>query len=183
MYQYKFVVDGKWRFSKLHPTCNDGTGNINNIINTNTFPISPVQKQTPINSEITSVITAQKTESTFSTAATKSDVDSYKSEFPNRKDLHVDATSCPENYKYSYSIINSSHRKPVGKPDYLKPKDQSCLTENASYISIAIPPHINLNHLCLKPSETPQKSQTIVTSTTQRVRNKFLTIIYCKPVN
>ena len=35
MHQFKFIVDGVWRFSKKLLTCNDGKGNTNNIIDTN----------------------------------------------------------------------------------------------------------------------------------------------------
>ncbi|KAL4498315.1 hypothetical protein ABPG72_013121 [Tetrahymena utriculariae] len=34
VYQYKYIVDGQWRFSPDDPTCNDENGNINNLIDT-----------------------------------------------------------------------------------------------------------------------------------------------------
>ena len=44
IYQYKFIVDGKWRFSKSYPTQEDGNGNINNILD-NTKNVLVTQKE------------------------------------------------------------------------------------------------------------------------------------------
>ena len=41
VFQYKFIVDTIWRFSKLYPNCNDGKGNTNNIIDTSNIQVSP----------------------------------------------------------------------------------------------------------------------------------------------
>ena len=35
IYQYKFIVDDKWKISKFHPTILDSKGNLNNIIDIN----------------------------------------------------------------------------------------------------------------------------------------------------
>ena len=37
MHQYKFIVDGEWRFSPDDPTAPDEQGNINNIIDTTNY--------------------------------------------------------------------------------------------------------------------------------------------------
>lgn len=37
VYKYKFIVDGKWRFNPDNITTNDEHGNINNVIDTNTY--------------------------------------------------------------------------------------------------------------------------------------------------
>ena len=42
IYQYKFIVDGEWKFSKKFPTKDDGNGNINNILdNTKNILVQP----------------------------------------------------------------------------------------------------------------------------------------------
>ena len=42
IYQYKFIVDGNWKFSKYYPTIDDGNGNINNILdNTKNILVNP----------------------------------------------------------------------------------------------------------------------------------------------
>ena len=45
IYQYKFIVDGKWRCSKSFPTKEDGNGNINNFLD-NTKNILVMAKDT-----------------------------------------------------------------------------------------------------------------------------------------
>ena len=34
LHQYKFIVDGVWRYSEDQPKCHDGNGNTNNIVDT-----------------------------------------------------------------------------------------------------------------------------------------------------
>ena len=45
IYQYKFIVDGEWKFSKKFPTKDDGNGNINNILdNTKNILVQPKEE-------------------------------------------------------------------------------------------------------------------------------------------
>ena len=45
IYQYKFIVDGEWKYSNKYPTQVDGMGNINNILdNTNNVLVRPKEK-------------------------------------------------------------------------------------------------------------------------------------------
>lgn len=45
IYQYKFIVDGEWRFSPEDPTIPDPNGNINNVIDTTKFqPLVSIKK-------------------------------------------------------------------------------------------------------------------------------------------
>jgi 5'-AMP-activated protein kinase regulatory beta subunit len=37
LHQYKFIVDGEWRFSPEDPSIPDANGNINNYIDTTNF--------------------------------------------------------------------------------------------------------------------------------------------------
>lgn len=46
IYQYKFIVDGEWKFSKKFPAKDDGNGNINNILdNTKNVLVLPKEEK------------------------------------------------------------------------------------------------------------------------------------------
>ncbi len=112
----------------------------------------------------------------------KSDSD-FNCEIPSKKDLHVEATSCPDNYKDIFNMDKNSHQSSFGKEEYLEFSDKGYNNENTSFQSISIPSHVNLNHLSLRSVAEPLTSGILVTCASQRVRNKFLTMIYYKPVN
>ena len=176
-YQYKFVVDNKWRFSKLHPTCNDGKGNINNIIDTTNFSISNENK---IDTNI-----KHKANGKIKHSGSKNVNVSYPSLVPLKKDLHLDATSCPDNYKhhFGFSPCLYSQQTRLGRKEFLETSDSGYSNENTSLHSIPVPSHVNLNHLTIQKGSDPIANSVLVTCSTQRVRNKFLTLIYYKPVN
>jgi hypothetical protein len=134
---------------------NDGRGNINNIIDTTDY----------LDKVVESKIQA-KTNSKESTKAH----DGYNCEVPLKKDLHVEANFCPDNYRELYSMI------PRGVTT-------SYSNENTSLFAACVPAHVNLNHLSLRNDDGPINSHVLVTTTTSRLRNKFVTLIYYKPVN
>lgn len=64
-YEYKFIVDNKWSYSKFHPTSIDENGNINNYIDTTTIEINKhlrEQDKMNKNAENATAIAAQEEE-------------------------------------------------------------------------------------------------------------------------
>jgi hypothetical protein len=107
----------------------------------------------------------------------------YKCEIPNKKDLHVDANSCPDYYKDIYtSHILSPNKSSVGRNEFTEQTPFKFSSINMSGTPLPYPPHVNLNHLTLKRAD-PLSSHILIASTTTRFKNKCLTMVYYKPVN
>jgi 5'-AMP-activated protein kinase regulatory beta subunit len=179
VHEYKFVVDGQWVFSKQHLTCNDCSGNINNIIDTRSYPTPDIPRSSKAIKENSSKLNSDPTPRFILESK------SYKCLYPSKNDLNVEATLCPENYKnnFSRSAFPNSNIICSTKNEFTNSNQIIFSNENSSIKLLAIPQHVNLNHLCLKSKEDTNSRQVIVTSTTHRVRHKFLTIIYLKPLN
>jgi hypothetical protein len=181
-YQYKFKVDNLWKFSKHHPTCNDGKGHINNFIDTFHFVekkkelIIPTLKERDFKESIIK-------QSNGSEIDCSSRKNSYNHEFPAKKDLFVDAIVCPDNYLENFNIKRNCRILNIGAKEFMMDmiERDTYINENSSFLSIPIPAHINLNHLCTRTSF--QNENVLMTSTMQRVRNKYVTMIYYKPIN
>lgn len=125
-HQYKFIVDNVWKFSKHFPTCSDGKGNINNIIDTNLL-ISPVKRlETPL--EARRSIT----------------IDEYNEYIPKKSELNTDAPIVPLHYSKSYFIDNNTTQMNIGMPEFLIFNDRNNFSENNSFKNVTNPPHINL---------------------------------------
>ena len=203
-------------FSKHHPTCNDGRGNINNIIDTSNYPLPNLPKKDNYNNNYPnynhdlksshknggdfqhhsnnndnnntkSFLTSKNEKCEKSVTKIKKafhiNSESYHSYIPSKKELHLDATSCPENYKEKFNLHKHSNQDALGKLDFLNYLNDLNITANNSFLAINSPPHVNLNHFSLNASKNPLKSQVIVTNCIQRSREKFTTFIYYKPAN
>jgi hypothetical protein len=115
------------------------------------------------------------------------DNNNYSTSFPSKKDLHVDAVEVPDCYKYIFNINNPSKQETLGNSTCLNKNQDKYKNSDNSYIQLPLPSHTNLyifltlrNHLCANMSYS---DNLLVTSSTQRVRNKCFTIIYYKPIN
>ncbi len=78
--------------------------------------------------------------------------------------------------------MTSNARVNVGRTDFLPKPPRRYNQVNNSGMDLAVPPHVNLNHLSIG-GEDPVRSHVLVTITTSRFKNKCLTLIYYKPVN
>jgi len=177
VYQFKFIIDGVWKYSKHLSTCNDGKGNVNNIIDTTNFPLSgeKLEKNLKTDDESIKAKTSRKDVSKAETGA-------YPSKIPAKNDLYVEAPLCPSNYQDYYNINHLSYQHLLGKEEFFTKENESFFFDNNnSSKKISVPPHVNLDHLC--SAKINHRKGVLYTSTPQRVRNKFCTIIYYKPVN
>lgn len=173
-----------WRFSKAHPTCNDGKGNINNIIdNTNyVHPINNINKDK--RNKKSSKVNKDNNYNDSSNGEIKKnkfDLNEFNCDFPKKKDLHVEAMSCPDNYREWYDINWHSKQNKIGNQIYLKRKKVIYATSESSTVRILHTPHVDLNHLCVK-SKSDKKGKCLISSCSTHYRNKILTYIYYKPI-
>mgnify|MGYP000942700352 CR=1 FL=1 len=59
--------------------------------------------------------------------------------------MNVDAVPTPENYKGSFNLNNYHRQNFIGNYEYLTKKlEKKYIAGNSSFISIPIPPHVNL---------------------------------------
>ena len=152
IYQYKFIVDGEWKFSKKFPTKDDGNGNINNIIdNTKNILVQPKEK----NKEETKLVKKEKTKKikkkektkknrknkqslistktkTTKTRASTVNKDKiirknsiYQSEYPSDDDI-LPLPLPNEPYFESFELENYTNQKKIGKKNYYEYYDRYC---------------------------------------------------------
>ena len=196
IYQYKFIVDGKWKYSKNYPTKEDGNGNINNVLdNTKNTLIQPkntkneekikeskVPKKDTKNKKsqkkVSKLSTKTKTTKTRATTINKNKIikknSIYQSEYPSEDDI----TPLPlpnEPYYESFKLENFSNQKSIGNKNYYDYYDRYCFSFEASSKPIFILGHVNLNHLI---SVKNNKSNISKNSMSFRYREKASTFIY-----
>ena len=203
IYQYKFIVDGEWKFSKKFPTKDDGNGNINNILdNTKNILVQPKEgkkeEKKPAKKEKTKIIkkkakTKNKTKNKQSLISTKTKTTKtrastvnkdkmirknsiYQSEFPSDDDI-LPLPLPNEPYFDSFELENYTNQKKIGKKNYYEYYDRYCFSFEASSKPIFILGHINLNHLI---SIKHNKSNMLKNSMSFRYREKASTFIYYK---
>ena len=203
IYQYKFIVDGEWKFSKKFPTKDDGNGNINNILdNTKNILVQPKEEnkeeKKPAKKEKTKKIKKKvkaknktknkqslistKTKTTKTRASTvnkdkmirKNSI--YQSEYPSDDDI-LPLPLPNEPYFDSFELENFTNQKKIGKKNYYEFYDRYCFSFEASSKPIFILGHINLNHLI---SIKHNKSNMLKNSMSFRYREKASTFIYYK---
>ena len=203
IYQYKFIVDGEWKFSKKFPTKDDGNGNINNILdNTKNILVQPKEEnkeeKKPAKKEKTKKIKKKvkaknktknkqslistKTKTTKTRASTvnkdkmirKNSI--YQSEYPSDDDI-LPLPLPNEPYFESFELENYTNQKKIGKKNYYEYYDRYCFSFEASSKPIFILGHINLNHLI---SIKHNKSNMLKNSMSFRYREKASTFIYYK---
>ena len=201
IYQYKFIVDGEWKFSKKFPTKDDGNGNINNILdNTKNILVEPKEKNKKENKTIKKekakktkktiknktknkqslISTKTKTTKTRASTVNKDKIirknSIYQSEYPSDDDI-LPLPLPNEPYFESFELENYTNQKKIGKKNYYEYYDRYCFSFEASSRPIFILGHINLNHLI---SIKHNKSNMLKNSMSFRYREKASTFIYYK---
>ena len=92
--------------------------------------------------------------------------------------MNTDAPYVPFHYLRNYNINYNTRQDQIGIKNFLAYNEKNLLSENNSYKKVLICPHVNLNHEC---TNCVQHSKFIRSSVSQRIRHKFLTVIYYKP--
>jgi hypothetical protein len=68
----------------------------------------------------------------------------FNSEYPNRKDLHVDATEIPICYKEAFNINNLTRQFDFGNSEYIIKNQFHYKNTDTSFVQTPVPLHINL---------------------------------------
>ena len=198
IYQYKFIVDGQWKFSKNFPFKDDGNGNINNILdNTKINLIQPKNAKNEENNSKNKISkknskkknkknkqrklsTKTKTTKTRTSSINKDKITRknsiYQSQYPSDDDI----TPLPlpnKRYFESFQLENYSNQKFIGNDKYYLYHNRYCFSFEASSKPIFLLGHINLNHLI---SVNNNNSIISKNSMSFRYREKASTFIYYK---
>jgi len=203
IYQYKFIVDGEWKYSNKYPTQVDGMGNINNILdNTNNVLVRPKEKINQTNKKKKTIKKNKKTKKAKSkkntkkrrmstkTKTTKTRASTinkesikivkknsiYQSEYPSDDDI-LPLPLPNELYYESFKLESFTNQSSIGNKNYYDYYNRYYLYYIASSKPIFLLGHVNLNHLI---STNHNKSNNLKNSMSFRYREKASTFIYYK---
>ena len=201
IYQYKFIVDGEWKYSNKYPTQVDGMGNINNILdNTNNVLVRPKEKINQTNKKKKTIKKNKKTKKAKSkkntkkrrmstkTKTTKTRASTinkesikivkknsiYQSEYPSDDDI-LPLPLPNELYYESFKLESFTNQSSIGNKNYYDYYNRYYLYYIASSKPIFLLGHVNLNHLI---STNHNKSNNLKNSMSFRYREKASTFIY-----
>ena len=166
-YEYKFIVDNVWKFSKQQGMKSDGRGNTNNYIDLTNYKIS--KKKINQSDKKKKKVKKLKNEE-----QKKAKIDSFGLLFPKKEDLNTEAPNAQELYIKSFDINDATNQKNVGELQYFKFINRESCTEEKSYKNLLYSPHVNLNHtltFC-------EQKNILQVGLTHRFRNKDCTLIY-----
>ena len=163
VYQFKFIVDGIWKTSNFYQKTRDNSGNENNVIDLTNIK-EPETQTKKIQSQSEDLRNVRRNE--------------YNSYYPKQNEMNADAPHVPYHYLRNYNINYNTRQDRLGIKRFLIYNEKNLLSENNSYKKVLLCPHVNLNHEC---TNCVQHSKYIRTSVSQRIRHKFLTVIYYKP--
>ena len=152
IYQYKFIVDGEWKFSKYFPTKDDKQSRISTKTKTAKTRASTVNKE---------IITRKNS--------------IYQSVYPSYDDIPLPLPN--KRYYASFKLEDFTNQKAIGNKQYYDYYDRYCFSYEASSRPIFILGHINLNHLI---SVKNNRSNMLKNSMSFRYREKASTFIYYK---
>ena len=157
IHDYKFIVDGEWRFAHDQPTKKDQNGNINNWVDTTAFP-EPVKKAN------TNKVTDMYTQELCS---------DFTSMEPDPLPLHLHYVLANHSASFDY---RQKQTIPPNSP--IRQTNAELAGEhNLPPNELPIPPHVILNHIGVRAND-----RFIGLTTSQRYREKFVTTIYYKPI-
>ena len=201
IYQYKFIVDGEWKYSNKYPTQVDGMGNINNILdNTNNVLVRPKEKINQTNKKKKTIKKNKKTKKAKSkkntkkrrmstkTKTTKTRASTinkesikivkknsiYQSEYPSDDDI-LPLPLPNELYYESFKLESFTNQSSIGNKNYYDYYNRYYFYYIASSKPIFLLGHVNLDHLI---STNHNKSNNLKNSMSFRYREKASTFIY-----
>ena len=184
IHQYKFKVDGDWKYNPKFPICNEGRF-INNYIDTTNLEITIKnyeEKTTAISTNITDTYDdISKKSRKNSNTLLKLSVNSLQNKNLNKKEneFNEKVASAPNSFKNLMNINLISNQNNIGRKKYLEICEQNMLSDNFSFKNINIIPIEYNNHLYSKINE----NKNIICSFSSRYRWKFVTFVYYKPNN
>jgi len=180
IHQYKFKVDGEWKYNPKFPICNDG-GNINNYLDTTNLEITIKTNDEGITTISTNITENNNDPSKASKKYSKNllKVNSELSQNQNQNEFFDKITTVPIHFKNTMNLDLITNQNNIGIKKYMSIKEKNVLSDNLSFKKINTAPIEQINHLNSKNLE----NQSIICAVSSRFRYKFTTFVYYKPKN
>ena len=181
-HQYKFKIDGEWKYNNKYPTCNDG-GNINNYLDTTNSDKTVKNSDegaTAISTNFTdnnieiSKIPKKVSKNLFKV---NSELNQEQKKIQDMKKLDRKVPKIPIEYSNSMNINLKSNQNKLGAKNFLKINENNILSDNLSFKTLISTPSEQINHLESKTN----KNKSVVVSVSSRYKFKFITFVYYKP--
>ena len=180
IHQYKFKVDGEWKYNPKFTICNDG-GNINNYLDTTNLEITIKTNDEGITAISTNITENNNDPSKASKKYSKNllKVNSELSQNQNQNEFFDKITTVPIHFKNTMNLDLITNQNNIGIKKYMSIKEKNVLSDNLSFKKINTAPIEQINHLNSKNLE----NQSIICAVSSRFRYKFTTFVYYKPKN
>ena len=107
----------------------------------------------------------------------------YKSEYLTKDKSNINAPKIPVNYSPGFNLDNCTNQNKFGEEEYIIKANNNKYNINKDFKIIANIPHDQLSHLCInqKLYINNNENNYNTLSVTQRIKHKFLTIVYISP--
>ena len=190
IYQYKFKVDGEWKYNDKYPTYNEN-GIINNYIDTTNLDKEAKNIEEKTTTGNSSNLTENHELSKYSKKFfVKSKNYSYLKQkvysnyIPNKDELKDKIPELPIQYKSCININLFSKQNSIGNNKFIKIQEKNILSDNISFKKIENVYHEQINHLNINNKQFQNSNRiykNIICSISSRYRQKYTTFVYYKP--
>ena len=137
---FKFIIDNDWKSSNLYETLTDDKGNVNNVIDLNSYEDN-LKHDKPHESSKSPVKKERKKHVTTS-------LKSFCNKLPQRSSLNNDAPLSPCSYITNFSLIENLSQLKKGNIQFLEYESNSVYkfycNSNYSIKQITLPPCVNM---------------------------------------
>ena len=191
-YQYKFIVDGVWKYSKKQSKVDDGKGNINNILDLTNIKTKEntkkksVSKKKEKNQKRKSKIKEKKKSQNLNGKDNVDNVNSNKSKKKDKKNreygneypdpMQLTEPSHSESIAKSFNINNESKQRKIGIQKYYKFTPNISYSSMKSYLNLSHYRHTILNHILFQ--KVIKENNKVKIGISYRFREKATTLIY-----
>jgi hypothetical protein len=177
VHQFKFVIDNTWKTSKNYEIIKDEKGNVNNVLDNSKYIKSDhiildynVYHKEDIFHKCKTKFNKIKSDKQNKSKSSQNIKFSYPNEYcnyvPKISEMNCGAPVLPIFFNHPFKLSsNANEIEPFTK----------------TYLKIFSPPHINIYHF-LTYIHTRRNDKSIKVSCVSRVKNKYITIIYYKPL-
>ena len=182
IYQFKFIVDGQWKYSSNYPTQKDNLGNINNVIDLtdyfkkNKTSEENVKEKLPnIENEPQKSVPKPEPQTQEPNKIIRRKESIYDCEFPSDDKLIPSPLPNKRYYKF-FKLDKYSRQNSIGKEKFYDFNENYSFSNEASSKPIFSLGHINLNHLISFKNQKKISKNCM----SFRYREKACTILYYK---
>lgn len=173
-HEYKFIVDGNWKYSKKQPLKKDNKNNTNNIIDLTNYIPKDMQKNISIEKMQEKAIKIKEKPKKRKKIIKKKKDRGYGVIYPTKDVLNSEAPVVQQDYLETFLIDSHTNQNFIGRSKYFSYKITEPFTEEKSYKTLLLGPHININHSL----KCVGKKNLLEMGINFRFRDKNCTLVY-----